>query len=523
MNNSVKMNINLAPLIKTYTYHCFFHSIISAPDKVNTDVAEVYVKDFENYHWEQQADRLSWKYCSEKKTLFFEAGKWNLGMNHCFWRECKDDDSIEIGIISQLFSSSWGAINIFVTNATQEDMLNDDAYIYRFGNFCKEGLYVKYNNNFIQMWDLGQCGNKHLLIRKHGDTCQAVLVDGASELILHTGVINSNEELRVGFEIKLNDNVFYEWFFSNYIDFKMYPGPREISMDFLFNNEKNWNTYQSNYFLDYNIIYRKWISEKSDTQSVLNFVKAGLDRGLYVEMYLNENYYDGLDKEGRKPHIHQNLVYGYDDEKEILNVLNVTDGYPKEKEMLYEDFIKKDNFSDRLDEIVFTHYNPDYTHYKLDIHYLIHIMQKYLDSEDIDMELHHLSASEGFLWGVSGLEFMLTKEGEQYLVQDIRISYLLRERADCMIQRLSYLQAKGILSEEEKEAISIDAEKAKKHIEVICSLVLIRKNKHKKGIEYDVTDRVMKQFEQYIQCEKEYISTFIRILKNKGTGNAICQ
>lgn len=516
MNKRIKLQINLKPLIKTYTYHCFFHSIVSAGDKVNSVAAKLFVRDFEKYNWEQQKKNLEYEYDSEKQELTFFADKWNLGMNHCFWRECGVDDTIEIDIRSQLFSTSWGAINIFVTSAKQKDMLNDEEYIYRFGNFCKEGLYVKYDGNIMQMQNQSPRDNIHLAIRKKGSICKAVLVDEDSGLILHTGKINMNEKLRIGFEIKLNDNVFYEWFFSNYIELKMNPKPSELSMDFLFNNNKNWNTYQPNYFVDYNIVYRKWISDVHDTEAVLKFVKAGLDRGLYVEMFLNENYFDGGDKEGRRPHIHQNLVYGYDDERQIFNVLNETDGFPKELKMSYEDFLKEDNFSDKLDEIVFTHYNPDYLHYEIDCKYLIYIMQRYLDSSDIEMGLRHTTMSDGFLWGIAALEFMLTESGKEYLIQDIRISYLLQERAECMLQRLDYLYAKGILSEDEKMVIRSTAEKAKDHIGVICSLVLIRKEKYKKGIEYDVTERVMKQFELYIQFEKEYISTFIQILKDKN-------
>lgn len=515
MNKKIKLQLNPNPLIKTYTYHCFFQSIVSAGDKVNSIAAKLFIRDFEKSSWEQQKKNLKYKYDSKQQELTFFADKWNIGMNHCFWRKCRDNDTIEIDIRSQLFSGSWGAINIFVTSAGQKDMLNDEEYIYRFGNFCKEGLYVKYNRNIIQIHNQTLRKNRHLVIRKKDSICQAVLVDDDSELILHTGTINIEEKLRIGFEIKLNDNVFYEWLFSNYIELKMYPKSSELSLDFLFNNKKNWNTYQSNYFVDYNIVYRKWISDAHNTEAVLKFIKAGLDRGLYVEMFLNENYFDGSDAEGGKPHIHQNLVYGYDDELKIIHVLNETDGFPKELEMTYEDFLKEDNFSDKFDEIVFTHYNPDYFHYEIDCKYLIYIMQRYLDSSNIEMGLRHTTMSDGVLWGIAALEFMLTESGKKYLIQDIRISYLLHERAECMLQRLDYLYAKGILSEDEKTVISSKAEKAKNHIGVICSLVLIRKRKYKKGMEYDVTERVMKQFKQYIQCEKEYINTFIQILKMK--------
>ena len=144
-----KLNINTKPTVRTYTHHGFYNAIASNSDRLSTNVANIVVSDFSYYKWNIQNADLS--YTQEKNVLSFISNEWHTNMNICFWRECQENDEIYIKITKQLYSNIWGAINLFITSETQEDMLFDDKYEYRFGNFCKDGIYLRINNKNIDI------------------------------------------------------------------------------------------------------------------------------------------------------------------------------------------------------------------------------------------------------------------------------------------------------------------------------------------------------------------------------------
>ena len=81
-----KLLINTDPAVRTYKFHGFFHAITAAEDKVDTLAAEISVEKFEDYVWNQQTDRLECCYDGQNGRIRFLSNQWNIGMNHCFWR-----------------------------------------------------------------------------------------------------------------------------------------------------------------------------------------------------------------------------------------------------------------------------------------------------------------------------------------------------------------------------------------------------------------------------------------------------
>ena len=106
-----KLVINSEPRIRSYTYHCFYHAIISGEDKVSRIPAIVVTKDFSSYTWKEQMDQLDW--VREGDTITYQANKWNIGMNHCFYRECQEIDEINIQVDKQIYANAWGGYQCF--------------------------------------------------------------------------------------------------------------------------------------------------------------------------------------------------------------------------------------------------------------------------------------------------------------------------------------------------------------------------------------------------------------------------
>lgn len=508
-----KLHINSKPRIRTYTYHSFFHAIISADDKVSNIAAKIHIKNFDNYTWSEQKEELSYTRCGD--TIIFKANKWNTGMNHCFWRKCLENDEIELKIEKQLFSNSWGAINIFITDNNQINMLEDDEYTYRLGNFCKDKIYLRINNSQIEMKNIEFEEPFSLIIQKKRNEYIAKIRKDNYEVKLNTWVSDDiNKNMRIGFEIKLNNNAFYEWYFSNYIEIHgNITSSSPIPIDFLFNYRKNWCTYHTNYFVEYHTFNRNSISEYGMT--VLEFVKASINLNQYVEMWLNENYLDDIKGEGIKPHIHQNLIYGYDDNDEILYVMQMKSGIPRLVKMKYKDFMKEDNFSEKHKLIVPTSYDPDYMVYELDPKYIAYILQVYIESIDMSMGMHHCIMDGQRTWGIELLKELNTESGLKCILSDIRVSHLLYERSHCMKERLEYMFARNIITLEELNSILPYVDKTIDITSIIRNLVLIKRYRKESTNLNKYIEKIKCHLCMLYDYEKKYVQIFINVLNSK--------
>lgn len=508
MNNKI-LCINSNPYIRTYTYHSFLHSIISGDDKVSNIVAKIRVHKFNQYIWKEQKQKLS--YIKEENCFEFHSNKWNTDMNHCFWRECGENDEIEVEIEKQLYTNSWGAINIFIANAIQKDMLNDDEYTYRFGNFCKDGIYLKIRDDFIKI-PIGKVSFPFsLIIRKKDNIFSAIYRKNGTDKILHTSEVveDSCKTDKIGFEIKLNNNCYFEWLFSNYIQIAtegVDTSPTKI--DYLFSYNKNWNTYQQNYFVDYSIINRDLVNEFNLT--VLEFVKINLNMNRYVEMWLNENCLENIeDAEKIPPHMHQNLIYGYSDELSIFYVLHMKNGKPTQVKLSYEKFNSQYNYSDNYKLIIPMEYNPNYSPYKLTKEYLVYVLSSFLESRDMDIGMSHIITNEKRIWGMNVFKYFSTNSGIIHILNDIRISHLFLEREKCMLDRLDYLFERNFINKQDKEDIEVYVKDAVILADIIRNLVMKDKlrNNHQNSELY--AESIKKHLNKLIEKEKKYMCFLI--------------
>ena len=119
--------------------------------------------------------------------------------------------------------------------------------------------------------------------------------------------------------MKLENNAFFEWYFAHYIQIYGDILSNSIRLDYLVNPIKNWYTYETNNFTQYRTIDREKISVFG--LSILEYVKACINAEQYVEIWLNEGFMDRINGKPGDVHIHQNLIYGYDDDMGVLNVL----------------------------------------------------------------------------------------------------------------------------------------------------------------------------------------------------------
>ena len=439
--------INPNPYIRTYTHHGYLHAIISTPDKVSTNshkVAEVEVKNFNNYTWNNQNEDLQYE-TGLDNTFKFYSNKWDTNMNIAFWRPCNDSDEIEITIHQQTYSNVWASIAVFLTDNNRDIMTDiDSSYIIQCGNFSKDGGYYQINTNPHVPILSAPTLPLNIHLAKMGERISVQFYDSNMNKSEIT-IMNSSAEHpleRIGFSVNLGCNSYYEWLFSNYINFYVNSN-YSMPIDYLCSIHKDWSLYTNNYFLDYTNETEMEINALG--LSLIEYIKLMIRQDKYIETLINDNIHLKISDENGA-YFHQNLIYGYDDTLQHFHILYYKNGKVQVSTMLYKDFLSTQNYIDNR-KIYIIKYNPGYESYKLRPHHLLQLFQEYQNSHNISC--YESQYTMHYYFGIAGLQHLLACTDDTLLTRDIRIGYMLYERSICNRDRIEYLFYKRLFTSNE--------------------------------------------------------------------------
>lgn len=460
--------INYNPYIRTYTYFGYHQAIISAsnnvPQNINDEVASVYIKDYNLYTWRIDNEEINYQ-INPNNILKFYGNKWNTNMNVAFSRLCNIDDEIDVCIQKQLNSNVWASVVVFLTDGHRKCMTNNNiSYEIQMGNYSKDGLYYKIGS----MSHIVLLPNPSLPLKMHlirtGDEVKLIYND--VNQIIQEIVIHNNESKysfeRIGFAVNLGCNAYYEWLFSNFINFSVNI-ESILPIDFLWNNHKNWNTHTNDYFIDYNMETEHHIHTLGF--SILEYIKRMVNLNRYVETDINDNIHLNISDDYGK-FFHQNLIYGYDDLEENLYLLYYENGKVHNTAMTYMDFLSERNaLSDR--KLYVYKYDPGYEVYQLAPKFILQVYKEFKNSQNISY--YEPRYNNSFYFGLKALNSLLSDKGFAKLISDIRISHLLYEHSICNRDRFEYLFYKKIIDESFYQCLSNVANKG-------CDTALILRN-----------------------------------------------
>lgn len=435
-NMKKTLPINNDPYIRTYTHHGFLQSIISSRDKVCYDVtdavAEVVVDRYENYDWEVDNDRMTYS-IEEGNSLSFFTNKWNYGMNIAFCRKCQKTDEISFTINKQLYSNAWSAISIFLIKDNVEHYNSLDHYNIVVGNFEKDGIFYSVQKGIHERIKSGL--NKPLNIKLLRDNSSIYIQYSddtySSETILICELDN-DDEWKIGFGINLGNSMYYEWLFSNYVQLFVDKNGW-MPIDYLVNQHKDWSIYTTNPFIDYHCRTLEDLDIIGCTE--LQYIKMQIKLGCYVEVLINDRLNDKKSS-GEGSFFHQNMIYGFDDEEEVLYLVYYKMGKLEHNKLSYSDYESERNqLSSR--KIYIHKYNPSYERFHLSTKMLAQVYFDYLQGDNIALYEPYLE-EEG-VFGLSCYERICRFEEMNNVIADIRITHLLLEHTECNIDRVKYL------------------------------------------------------------------------------------
>lgn len=239
------------------------------------------------------------------------------------------------------------------------------------------------------------------------------------------------------------------WFYSHFI--QMFTGKRCGPFGFF---DMNFNDYP---FLDcQNLRNTMLFHMKIDFQE---FVQRNLDQGWYVYVNLDESYLSCKKAYRRDSFIHTNIIFGYDQEKQIYHIAGYMKSQNKYSRFMIAEvgmdeiekaFLATNHTEQELILMKLNDFKP-----KMDLNLLIESLYDYTYSQNTSSRVR---AKEEFsilkrTYGLDTIERLLTRMqkiidegyGKTYEL-DLRIFRALCEHKKCMYNRLIYLNNENIVA-----------------------------------------------------------------------------
>ncbi len=429
--------------MRSYTYDAYLDAIISNKYRTGSTVASIKIDGYEKEIWEFKSRKL----IVEKKDsrIFFKTNnKYSIDMNGILFRPLQEYDELALSILYQQYSQPWGNIGIFIANG--KCIFENANFLFQFGVFNKTGCYLKdsfgnqYNRNtFLK-------NKEKIVLRRQGNKLYFEFA-GEEQMTWKEYTIGENEkneELKIGIYISLYNNVYYDWLYSNHIQWKYNKNEREVMFEYETSCRRDWNYYTINYFLVYKVEKMRNIRQMG--VSLLDYVKANIDNNSYIELWMQ--CYDLIDtvRFRKEKFMHQCLIYGYNDRIEKLSVLCVNRGKPFLSKITYKDFFMQSQEYDDGALVVSQDYNPETVPYNMTIQKCMESIECYLEGKRL-MDWELMLPSEEYYYGIDVYGVMKDKEGIMKFLNDKRMCRMICEHKLFMVERLEYLVERGMVEE----------------------------------------------------------------------------
>lgn len=445
-----ELPISITPSITSYAYYALPLSIIEAEDKIGQIVATFDIIGAKENDWHEIGD---WG-CEGNRWFVTDNSAYGQECNACLYRSISgEDDYVHILVNSQRYSGPWGAINLFLTDDKENVLLGDNEYLCRFGSFVYDGIhmYARGKEKKIKEPDIGR-GTFELVLHKSGQFVEVYAGQKALKMLGRTELpMSGDKELYIGIQVKHENNTFYPWFYSNFIALSCDVNCTHRRLDYL-TLSKHWEFYAAEYFLDINSFRAEEILDLGGVK----YIKKCINRQKYCELKIDQYYLKGREEYGEEHHLHQNLIYGYDDRQKCFLLIGYqNDGKIAKFLLSYKNFEK--SIRHYAEENVKTlHYAEDGHSYLFQPLYVRKMLQEYLNSLNSSISTEFILPQDDRKYGLAIYDGLMSEQGIKVLLSDRRVSYLLWEHKYHMKGRIDYLTAQGIFSKEERESLQKD-------------------------------------------------------------------
>lgn len=433
-----ELPVTTEPWVKTYSYYALPMCAIMADERIGKRVAEFEILDGDGDDWRsihmRKGDGNNWCYVSEDD--------YNRDCNGCIYRPLEHNEGyIRIKIDFQQYSEPWAAINLFVTDEEENILLGDEQYLCRFGNFIYDGVSLYFSGERINIARRFLSHKDELVLSVSDGKMEAFIGEKCLKKIGEKEIA-SVKPLYIGVQVRHEDNSFYPWFFSNFIQINSDVNCTHRRLDYYsFYKDEEYDLIS--YFLNRNRFDAEELMKKRGIHSL----KQTILKGHYVELKIDQYYLFGHEEYHVRHHLHQNLIYGYDDRLHAFLTIGYNNSGKISKYGIQYMELKSNLKRYPKVQIKIMMYRQGIHFYRFIPSYIKSIFEDYLAEINSERKVQAFLPSEERVCGLGIYEELKTDAGLNVLVSDRRVSYLLYEHKQIMEKRILYMRSMGIVSE----------------------------------------------------------------------------
>ncbi|GIQ70106.1 hypothetical protein DUZ99_18315 [Xylanibacillus composti] len=322
------------------------------------------------------------------------------------------------------------------------------------------------------------------------------------------------------------DEDYLPWFYSNYIQLcglKDYSVTVDLPLDFYMGPRKDSNYYVNTNWLTFLSTERQLV--ESTCGDIIQYVRACIDHNHYVALYLDEFYMEDRWAYNSRKWDHENLVFGYDLERQIFHIIGFkgTNRKFEASEISFDVFKEAyahcddQNQNNWRSQILLIHkvpkeIGPFKGKYDFDLDLVIHTIEEFLESKDAAKKFSMFqNRLEHLVYGIEVYDSIKTNLPDFWF--DFRPMHVLVEHKSCMVERIQYLKDNGYLAEEEYTYLHEAYSNMVRTCMVMRSTQLRYIASKDREKDSHLLDKIITELDQLAALEKEVLERMLVALK----------
>lgn len=489
--------INEKPSVTTCIHYAYPCAIIESPL-----LSRIVTKNIVEHQWNEISENVR-KAVHGEVIEFYEQGNSSNKYNFCMWKECEGNETVELLIEHFKELNLFRYVDVLVFYGDEEHELeienkqcsvrwNQYGYftgkeMHCFDTKIYTSIRTTIKDDYVTFW-----------ASQNGENWEIVKSIYLSK--------RDNERRKILFQFYWGEDTYTAWKSMNFIQllYNRDNPYRGISLDYYFFTRKNHDNgygHYSNYIdTNYDVIYDYLDCFKS----VRDFFVWCIKHNYYVSVCIDEYYLPGRRCYKKYHYQHYNLIYGYDDDKEIYYIMGFEDDIVLSEvscEIINMENIKSEKI------IRYKYKLNENTNFTFNKERLIDILREFVASVPMGRSVENIMTSENLEYGIDVLKVFWRDEKEQEkLFKDKRISFLIWEHSVLMKERIEYVYSLGYLTQNEyvflKEAAEGVVQKANSLLVSILKCI-VSGNKNDKPLKllqdiYDAEKKLCQNLIQYL-------------------------
>ena len=484
-----RLPINKTPFIRSYPMY-LFQDIIMNNKRTNADVlAQIYIKNYSVYEWNVYSRNADVEVNRQTGVIQILKKDYDIDSSKSLFRKFNlKKDEIVIRIDYQQFTNSWDSLAIFVDKDNSYKKIDSYSGLdLLIGKYCNESFYARSGRTGFYESLNGESYNWLKICAYKGIISAYVSLDGDSwkEYELPEKIkYEENDVVSVGFACYLLDNCYFKWTANNFIQLS-FDANNDIALnyaDFLFRNCKN-------YVINPHIKFSSLSYKVINALGKMNVIKALIDDNYYIEVWLNERYIPDTVAFDIDDYVHENLVYGYDETTQTIDILSFIEGKPLFHTISWQAFeLAYENTDFDKSDVNLLRFQPDNNSYHMDIFHIYNMLIDYLCGYNTSQEYAHFYTgnSEG-AFGVNIYKNICgNDENKTIFLADRRNAFLLNEHKKIMRERFKYIKEYGFIPASEEKVFEEILADIVEYSEKVLNLVLKNQLKPREGTQKDI-------------------------------------